>query len=160
MSTISNWQILQSPNLHITIFTFVSILPRWPMYDLLCKLEITHWLFIFFWLGRKYYQNKLEPFSSSSLRNVEHRLHLIFCFLFYHATSNDTFSKIFCLNFRLIFEITTKKIASWPDFTGKTQILSEKSHRAKFYELALPFFSCKSWQPHFPSFLISSKTAC
>merc|ERR1712037_982517 len=59
----------------------------------------------------------------------------------------------------LIFEITTKKIASRPDFTGKTQILSEKSHRAKFYEFG-PFFCCKSWQPHFPSFLISSKAAC
>merc|ERR1712008_196523 len=43
----------------------------------------------------------------------------------------------------LIYEITTKKIASWPDFAGKTQILSEKSHRAKFYEMA--HFSVDSW---------------
>ena len=158
MSTISNWQILQSPNLYITIFTFVSIL------DDLCMTFYVNWKslidcsFSFDW-DENTTKTNLNLFFSSSLRNVEHRLHLIFCFLFYHATSNDTFSKVFCLNFRLIFEITTKKIASWPDFTGKTQILSEKSHRAKFYEFG-PFFSCKSWQPHFPSFLISSKTAC
>ena len=135
MSTISNWQILQSPNLYITIFTFVSILDDL-LCKYLCKLEITHWLFIYFWLGRKHYQNKLEPFFLQVLEMLYTVRTSFFVFFFYHATSNEAFSKVFCLNFRLIFEITTKKIASWPDFTGKTQILSEKSHRAKFYELA------------------------
>jgi len=46
----------------------------------------------------------------------------------------------FCI-FRLTFEITTKKIASWPDFTEKIQILLEKNLHVKFYELALVSFT-------------------